>query len=119
MSARLTVGKIPFSAEIVLSQRFRRKIAERPGQPAPGLPGMAVGPSPQNKPAIEVQLSPAVRARINNKFESFAATGHGDVKRLKGRAGAGLRVGDWRVIFYEERGTIIVTAVGHRRDIYG
>jgi len=40
------------------------------------------------------------------------------VKRLKGRAGARLRVGDWRVIFYEERGTIVVTAVGHRREIY-
>jgi len=40
------------------------------------------------------------------------------VKRLKGRAGARLRVGDWRVIFYEERGTIVVAAVGHRREIY-
>jgi mRNA-degrading endonuclease RelE of RelBE toxin-antitoxin system len=27
-------------------------------------------------------------------------------------------VGDWRVIFYEERGTIVVAAVGHRREIY-
>jgi mRNA interferase RelE/StbE len=44
--------------------------------------------------------------------------GHGDVKRLKGQAGARLRVGDWRVIFYEEGGTIVVAAVGHRREIY-
>jgi mRNA interferase RelE/StbE len=65
-----------------------------------------------------VQLSPAVRARINVKLESFAATGHGDIKKLKGHAGARLRVGDWRVIFYEERGAIIVTAVGHRREVY-
>ena len=40
------------------------------------------------------------------------------VKRLKGREGMRLRVGDWRVIFYEDHGTIIVAAVGHRRDIY-
>jgi mRNA interferase RelE/StbE len=49
---------------------------------------------------------------------AFAKTGRGDVKRLKGRAGARLRVGDWRVIFYSEGGTIIVAAVGHRREIY-
>jgi mRNA interferase RelE/StbE len=48
----------------------------------------------------------------------FAASGKGDVKRLKGRQGSRLRVGDWRVIFYEEDGAIIVAAVGHRRDIY-
>jgi mRNA interferase RelE/StbE len=48
----------------------------------------------------------------------FAVTGHGDVKRLKGRDGMRLRIGDWRVIFYEDRGTIVVAAAGHRRDIY-
>jgi mRNA interferase RelE/StbE len=48
----------------------------------------------------------------------FATTGHGDVKRLKGRDGVRLRVGDWRVIFYEDRGAIVVAAAGHRRDIY-
>ena len=29
-----------------------------------------------------------------------------------------LRVGDWRVIFYEQDNTIIMVAVGHRREIY-
>jgi mRNA interferase RelE/StbE len=29
-----------------------------------------------------------------------------------------LRVGDWRVVFYEEGDAIVVVAVGHRRDIY-
>ena len=42
----------------------------------------------------------------------------GDVKRLKGRAGARLRVGDWRVVFYIEGDTIVVAAVGHRREVY-
>ncbi len=65
-----------------------------------------------------VNLSAAIRTRINDRLEAFAKTGHGDVKKLKGRAGARLRVGDWRVIFYEERGKIIVVAVGHRREIY-
>jgi mRNA interferase RelE/StbE len=48
----------------------------------------------------------------------FATTGHGDVKRLKGRGDMRLRVGDWRVILYEDQGTIVVAAVGHRREIY-
>ena len=65
-----------------------------------------------------LKLSQDIRQRVNARLEQFANTGHGDVKKLKGRAGARLQVGDWRVIFYEERGTIIVTAVGHRRDIY-
>jgi mRNA interferase RelE/StbE len=64
------------------------------------------------------KLSTAIRARLRTRLEAFAATGHGDVKTLKGRAGMRLRVGDWRVIFYEEGDTIVVVAVGHRRDIY-
>jgi mRNA interferase RelE/StbE len=48
----------------------------------------------------------------------FASSGKGDVRRLKGRAGARLRVGDWRVIFDETRDNIVVVAVGHRREVY-
>jgi mRNA interferase RelE/StbE len=65
-----------------------------------------------------INLSATIRARINSRLEAYATTGHGDVKKLKGRAGARLRVGDWRVIFYEEGGRIVVIAVGHRRGIY-
>jgi mRNA interferase RelE/StbE len=64
------------------------------------------------------KLSPEVRRRIDGRLTEFATTGHGDVKRLKGREGSRLRVGDWRVIFYEDRATIVVAAVGHRREIY-
>jgi mRNA interferase RelE/StbE len=64
------------------------------------------------------KLSSDVRRRIDVRLTEFAATGHGDVKRLKGRAGLRLRVGDWRVISYEEQGTVVVAAVGHRREIY-
>lgn len=59
-----------------------------------------------------------VRVRIDARLVEFASSGTGDVKKLKGRAGARLRVGDWRVIFYEDGQTIVVVAVGHRREIY-
>jgi mRNA interferase RelE/StbE len=65
-----------------------------------------------------LKLSPQVRERISKKLDAFVATGHGDIKKLKGQAGARLRVGDWRVIFYQENETIVVVAVGHRREIY-
>jgi len=64
------------------------------------------------------KLSPEVRRRIDRRLTEFAVTGHGDVKRLRGRDGLRLRVGDWRVIFYEDQGMIVVAAAGHRRDIY-
>jgi mRNA interferase RelE/StbE len=65
-----------------------------------------------------IKLTADVRQRIDTRLTEFAATGKGDVKRLKGRKGSRLRVGDWRVIFYEEGGSLIVAAVGHRREIY-
>jgi len=65
-----------------------------------------------------IRLNADIRGRIKAKLEMFPETGSGDVKRLKGRAGSRLRVGDWRVIFYAEGDTIVVAAVGHRREIY-
>jgi mRNA interferase RelE/StbE len=65
-----------------------------------------------------LKLAPQVRLRIRAKLDVFAASGQGDIKKLKGQAGARLRVGDWRVIFYEEDERIIVAAVGHRREVY-
>ena len=65
-----------------------------------------------------LDLSADVRRRLDAKLLSFARTGQGDIKRLKGRAGSRLRVGDWRIIFYIEGNVIVVVAVGHRREIY-
>ncbi|HEY5064963.1 MAG TPA: type II toxin-antitoxin system RelE/ParE family toxin [Xanthobacteraceae bacterium] len=65
-----------------------------------------------------VKLLEQVRQRIDARLTDFAASGKGDVRRLKGRQGSRLRVGDWRVIFYEDGNTIVVVAVGHRREIY-
>jgi mRNA interferase RelE/StbE len=64
------------------------------------------------------KLAVQVRQRIDSRLGEFAASGMGDVKKLKGRQGSRLRVGDWRLIFYEENGSIIIVAVGHRREIY-
>jgi mRNA interferase RelE/StbE len=64
------------------------------------------------------KLSHDVRRRIDARLQKFAVSGTGDVKRLRGRGGARLRIGDWRVIFYEEGDAIVVVAVGHRREIY-
>src|SRR5439155_9388319 len=65
-----------------------------------------------------LNLSADVRRRLNAKLMTFARTGQGDVKRLKGRAGSRLRVGDWRIIFYTEGKSIVVAAVGNRREIF-
>jgi mRNA interferase RelE/StbE len=65
-----------------------------------------------------LRLSADIRRRIDVRLNNFAATGQGDVKRLKGREGARLRIGDWRVIFFEDQNRIIIAAVGHRRDVY-
>lgn len=64
------------------------------------------------------KLSSDVRRRIDGRLMEFAESGKGDVKRLEGRAGSRLRVGDWRVIFDETQEAIVVVAVGHRREIY-
>jgi len=65
-----------------------------------------------------IKLTTATRGRIVPKLETYASAGTGDVKRLKGQAGCRLRVGHYRVIFFEDATTITVAAVGHRRDIY-
>src|SRR5690606_26994704 len=67
-------------------------------------------------------LDPLTRARILEAVEQFAATGHGDGKRLRNRNGeCRLRVGDWRVIFLPDQSaqTITILKVAHRREAYG
>ncbi|WP_454629307.1 type II toxin-antitoxin system RelE family toxin [Bradyrhizobium cenepequi] len=64
------------------------------------------------------KLSASTRAQIDLKLKTFAETGAGDVKALKGVSGMRLRSGDWRVLFTMKGNTITVHAVGHRREIY-
>lgn len=58
--------------------------------------------------------------RILHALAHFAATGEGDVKRLQGIEPPEfrLRVGDYRLRFYDDGGTLYVTAVRHRREAY-
>jgi mRNA interferase RelE/StbE len=72
------------------------------------------------KPAIrEWRKLPAdVQARIEAALAAYARTGTGDVKTLKGRDGARLRIGNYRVIFVETAEVIEVFAIGHRKKIY-
>ena len=65
-----------------------------------------------------LKRSADIRKRIDDKLTVYATNGSGDVKRFKGRAGCRLRVGDWRVIFIEESASIVIVAVGNRKDIY-
>lgn len=65
-----------------------------------------------------LKLPSDTRERISNRLSEFVRTGEGDVVRLKGRPGARLRVGDWRVLFHDDGRTITVFDVGHRCDIY-
>ncbi len=43
------------------------------------------------------------------------------VKKLTGREEYRLRVGDYRVLYIvdDKKQTVIISAVGHRRDVYG
>ena len=70
-----------------------------------------------------VQLArhdPDQARRIRRRVGQFAATGVGDVKKLRGSADFyRLRVGDWRVIFaFRPPGSITVLTVTNRRDAY-
>jgi mRNA interferase RelE/StbE len=59
--------------------------------------------------------------RIRAKIEQYAihpAAQASNVKKLQGRAGYRLRIGDWRVIFDEGADVIAVLAIGPRGGIY-
>ena len=60
-------------------------------------------------------------ARIRLKIEHYARDPKslsGNVRKLQGRAGYRLRIGDYRVIF-DESGTVLdILDIGHRSSIY-
>lgn len=56
--------------------------------------------------------------RIEAGIETYAHTGQGDVKAMKGSPTLRLRVGNYRVIFTETGIVLDVIAIGHRSDIY-
>jgi mRNA interferase RelE/StbE len=54
------------------------------------------------------------RTQVSEALSEYAVHGRGDVKRLKGRIGFRLRVGAYRVIFDEDRTTILAIYIGRR-----
>lgn len=65
------------------------------------------------------QLSPDVARRVLRKIERMRSDLAGDVKRLiHYTPGWRLRVGDWRVLFHVDRGTIWVWRIVHRSEAY-
>ncbi|RUW47083.1 MAG: plasmid stabilization protein, partial [Mesorhizobium sp.] len=55
-----------------------------------------------------------VREQVSEGLIAYAASGRGDVKRLSGRDGYRLRIGRYRVIFDEDRTTILAIYIGKR-----
>lgn len=69
---------------------------------------------------VASRLDRPTRERITKQVESFAATGEGDVKGLKGkyRGIFRLRVGEWRVFFSKEEDHLLIRAIRPRGDAY-
>lgn len=65
-------------------------------------------------------LDKTIARRVSQTLGRFAATGAGNVKRLQGidPPEFRLRVGDWRVRFHEDAGTLRVLRVRNRREAY-
>ncbi|QLP96459.1 MAG: plasmid stabilization protein [Rhodoblastus sp.] len=54
------------------------------------------------------------RTAIHDGLCAYAIDGRGDVKRLAGRDGFRLRIGRYRVLFAEDRTTVLAVYVGKR-----
>jgi mRNA interferase RelE/StbE len=60
--------------------------------------------------------------RIRAKIEQYAqdpTSLANNVKKLKGREGLRLRIGDWRIIFNERADAIDILVIGPRGSVYG
>jgi mRNA interferase RelE/StbE len=66
--------------------------------------------------AKEFDMLPAgAQAAIDDGLGRYAMEGRGDVKRLLGLDGYRLRIGEYRVIFDEDRTTIVAFTMGRRQ----
>ncbi len=54
------------------------------------------------------------RQHVSDGLIDYAVNGRGDVKRLAGRDGYRLRIGRYRVLFDEDRTTILAIYIGKR-----
>lgn len=54
------------------------------------------------------------RDAIEDALDAYAMTGAADIKRLSGRQGYRMRVGSYRIIFDEDKITILAFYIGRR-----
>jgi len=54
------------------------------------------------------------RSSVSDSLIDYALTGRGDVKKLAGREGYRMRIGRYRVLFDEDRATILAVYIGKR-----
>lgn len=54
------------------------------------------------------------RLAVSDALNQYAIAGLGDVKRLQGRDGYRMRVGRYRVLFSEDRTTVLAIYIGKR-----
>lgn len=59
-------------------------------------------------------LPQQAQGQVMDGLTSYATSGHGDVKALKGRTGYRLRIGRYRVIFTDDAITILAIYIGKR-----
>lgn len=59
-------------------------------------------------------LPPPARETVEEALALYAVTGRGDVSALTGREGYRLRVGSYRVLFDQNRTTILAIQIGRR-----
>ena len=76
-----------------------------------------------NSPALRAlrSMSSKTASRVRSKIEQYAddpASLSANVRKLQGRPGYRLRVGDYRVIFDEDGAILDILDIGHRSRIY-
>mgnify|MGYP000986890738 CR=1 FL=1 len=59
-------------------------------------------------------LPSAAQQQVSAGLDLYATTGKGDIKALQGQPGYRLRIGRYRVLFAEDRQTILVIQVSKR-----
>ncbi len=58
------------------------------------------------------------RSRLAEELAAYALGKPCDTKAMAGTPTVRMRVGDYRIVFDETATTILVLAIGHRREIY-
>ena len=59
-------------------------------------------------------LPPEPRRLISAALDRYALSGQGDIKKLSGREGYRMRVGNYRVLFDEDAKTVLAFYIGKR-----